>query len=307
MVYLRGASYVLGEREVGYADIENLPALAAAFGLVPDAGLWGWGTIRATRRDLADLAAESGRATLLAAGQEPAAGQETADALIFCSTRIPGPADDHGTFLARVLAGTALGDIPCYGQDMNRCANLLAGLDVAVAFVRSGRYRRVLVITADAVAAGGPSMSPFALFSDAAASCLITADPGRGESYEVLGCASAQDSTAMDPASQISSDLARRVNDLLLAPPGLKLGDVTALMHLNLFKPLLVMKERQAGFHEDQLYLDNIARIGHCFAADPLISLADRAARGDIGEGHYCLLAASVPGTRIGVLLKKVG
>lgn len=302
MVYLRGTSYVLGEQEVGYADIENLPALAATFGLAPDAGLWGWGSIRATRRDLADLAADAGRGTLIAAGAEPS----SVDALVFCSTRIPSPADEHGTFLAKVLTGAALGDIPCYGQNLNRCANLLAGLDVAAAFVRSGRYRRVLVITVDAVAEDGPAMSQFALFSDAAASCLITADPGEAESYELLACASAQDTTAMDPASQISSDLAHTVNDLLLAPPGLKLGDVTALMHLNLFKPLLVMKERQAGFREDQLYLDNIPRIGHCFAADPLISLADREALGHIGEGHYCLLAASVPGARIGVLLRKV-
>jgi 3-oxoacyl-[acyl-carrier-protein] synthase III len=303
MVYLRGASYVLGEREVGYADIENLPELAARFGLMPDARLWGWGTIRTTGRDLADLAADSGRATLLAAGEE------SADALVFCSTRIPGSADDYGTFLARVLTGAALGDIACYGQNLNRCANLLAGLDVAAAFVRGGRYRRVLVITADAVAEDGPSMSPFALFSDAAASCLVTADPGSTGtgtgSYELLGYATAQDVTAMDPASQISADLARRVNDLLLAPPGLKVGDVTALMHLNLFKPLLVMKERQAGFREEQLYLDNIPRIGHCFAADPLISLADRAALGQLGVGHYCLLAVSVPGARTGVLLKK--
>lgn len=302
MVYLSGTSYALGEREVGYADIENLPALAAAFGLVPDARLWGWGAVRATRRDLADLAADSGRATLRAAGVEPA----SVDALVLCSTRIPGPADDHGTFLADVLTRTALGDIPSYGQSMSRCMNLLAGLDVAAAFVHSGRYRRVLVITVDAVAADGPPMSSFALFSDAAASCLVTAEPGESESYEVLGCATAQDTTAMDPASQISSDLARKVNDLLLAPPGLKVGDVTALMHLNLFKPLLVMKERQAGFREDQLYLDNIPRIGHCFAADPLISLVDRAALGHMAEGQYCMLAASVPGARTGVLLKKV-
>jgi 3-oxoacyl-[acyl-carrier-protein] synthase III len=110
----------------------------------------------------------------------------------------------------------------------------------------------------------------------------------------------------MDPTSQISSDLARKVNDRLLEPPGLKLGDVTALAHLNLFRPLLVMKERQAGFREDQLYLDNIPRTGHCFAADPLINLADLAAAGRVGEGHYCLLAASVPGGRAGVLLRRV-
>ncbi len=302
MVYLCGASYALGEREVGYADIPDLPALAAAFGLVLDARLWGWGTIRSTGRDLADLAADSGRATLLTADADPS----SVEALVFCSTTISEPADDHGAFLARVLNGIALGEIPCYGQSMNRCTNLLAGLDVAAALVRCGRYRRVLVITADTVAEGAPPMSRFALFSDAAASCLVTVDPGDADGYELLGCASVQDTAAMDAASQISSDLARRVNDLLLAPHRLKLGDVTALMHLNLFKPLLVMKERQAGFGEDQLYLDNITRIGHCFAADPLISLVDRAALGHPGAGNYCLLAASVPGARAGVLLRKV-
>jgi 3-oxoacyl-[acyl-carrier-protein] synthase III len=66
------------------------------------------------------------------------------------------------------------------------------------------------------------------------------------------------------------------------------------------------MKERQAGFTAGQLYLDNITRLGHCFAADPLINLVDRAALGHIEAGSHCMLASSVPGSRIGVLLKEV-
>jgi 3-oxoacyl-[acyl-carrier-protein] synthase III len=306
--YLRGVSYVLGEQEVGYADIPGLPGLAAELGLAPNPGLWGWGSVRVTHRSLADLAADSLRATLRAAGAAPS----SADALVVCSTSIPGPSDDHGIFLARVLTGAGLGDIACYSQTMNRCLNLLTALDIARALVLSGRHRRVLVVTTDAVAGDAP-MSRFALYSDAAASCMVAGDPGTGAGdpgtgagYEILGCASAQDTAAMDPASQISSDLAREVSDRLLEPPGLKLGDVTALAHFNLFRPLLVMKERQAGFSEDQLYLDNITRTGHCFAADPLINLADLAALGRVGEGRYCLLAASVPGCRAGVLLRGV-
>jgi 3-oxoacyl-[acyl-carrier-protein] synthase III len=299
--YLRGVRYVLGEQEVGYADIPGLPELAAKLGLVSNPGLWGWGSVRVTCRSPADLAADCLRATLRAAGAAP----PSVDALVLCSTRVPEPADDHGIFLARVLTGAGLGDIACYGLALNRCLNLLTALDVARALVLSGRHRRVLVATADAVA-GGALMSRFALYSDAAASCLVAADPGTDGSYEILGCASAQDAAAMDPASPISSDLAREVSERLLEPPGLKLGDVTALAHLNLFRPLLVMKERQAGFREDQLYLDNIPRTGHCFAADPLINLADLAAAGQLGDGHYCLLAASVPGCRAGVLLQRV-
>ena len=47
-------------------------------------------------------------------------------------------------------------------------------------------------------------------------------------------------------------------------------------------------------------------RIGHCFAADPLINLADREELGHVGAGGYCLLASSVPGSRIGALLQRV-
>jgi 3-oxoacyl-[acyl-carrier-protein] synthase III len=333
--FVRGASYVLGERERDHTAIANLNELACRFRMAPNAGLWGWGHIRTTARALEELAVDTGIATLRAAGLRAS----SVDALVLCSNRIPGPAEGHGQFVANVLTGIGLDDIPCYGQNLNRCVNMLAGLDVAQAFVASGRYRQVLVITTDRVAAGADRMSQFALFSDGAASCIVAAEPGSGggngnggnggeggdghrgsggapgddgvrgdhdASYELLGCATAQDTATLEWTKEISSDLARQVNDRLLTPSGLRLRDITGLMHANLFKPLVVMKERQAGFSADQLYLDNVTRIGHCFAADPLINLVDRAALGHVGEGHYFLLASSVPGSRIGALLKRV-
>jgi 3-oxoacyl-[acyl-carrier-protein] synthase-3 len=304
--YLRGPGYVLGEHETGHGDIGNLAELAAKFHMAPNAALWGWGSVRTTERPLHELAAQAGAATLRAAGVAPG----DVDALVLCCTRVPGPAEGHGSFLENVLTGAGLRDIPFYGMNLNRCVNLLAGIEVAQAFVTSGRYRRVLVITTDKAAAGADRMSQFALFSDGAASCLIADGPGGpgepGGSYELLGCATAQDTGALEWTREISSDLAREVNSALLAPAGLALGDVAALMHANLFKPLVVVKERQAGFSTGQLYLDNIPRIGHCYAADPLINLVDRAALGHVGAGEYCLLSASVPGSRIGALLRRV-
>ncbi len=327
--FIRGASYVLGEQIADHAAIENFRDLADGFRLAPNADLWGWGSVRATKRDLADLAADAGTATMLAAGAQPS----SVDALLLCSNRIPGPAECHGSFVASVLTGIGLGAIPCYGLNLNRCVNLLAGLDIARALVTSGRHRTVLVITTDRVADKAARVSPFALYSDGAASCMVTVGrggPRRGDAasgiatgissgtvvsdtgasdtsgYELLGCATAQDTATLEWGNEISSDLARQVNDRLLTPAGLKLADLTAIMHANLFKPLVVMKERQAGFSADQLYLDNIPRVGHCFAADPLINLVDRAILGQLGEGSYCVLASSVPGSRIGVLLRRV-
>ncbi len=300
-VFLRGPSYVLGEQEAEYTVIENLAELTDRFALAPDPGLWGWGRIRMTARDLESLAVLTGSASLREAGVSAA----SIDALLVCSNRIPGPAEGHGSFVQSVLAGIGLGDIPCYGVNLNRCVNLLASLDVASALVTSGRHRGVLVITTDKVADGADRMSQFALFSDGAASCVVTAVGAGPDGYELLGCATAQDTATLEWTNQISSDLARSVNDRLLTQHGLKLGDIAALMHANLFTPLVVMKERQAGFSAEQLYTGNIARIGHCFAADPLINLVDRAALGHVGAGSHVLLAASVPGSRIGALLRR--
>jgi len=300
--FVLGASYVLGERQADHTAIDNLSELADRFQMALSPGLWGWGCIRTTERDLEELAVDTGMATLRAAG----ADASSIDALLLCSNQIPGPAEGHGRFVASVLTGIGLGDIPCYGQNLNRCVNLLAGLDVSRALVTSGRHRRVLLITTDRVADGADRMSQFALFSDGAASCIVSCDAGESDSYQLLGCATAQDTATLEWTNEISSDLARRVNDLLLTPHELKLGDIAGLMHANLFKPLVAMKERQAGFSAEQLFLDNIPRVGHCFAADPLINLVDRTALGHLGNGCYCLMASSVPGSRIGALLKRV-
>lgn len=308
-VYLRGPRYVLGEREADHTSIPDLPELARRFQMPPQPTLWGWGGIRRTDRTLEELAIDSGAATLRAAGIEPG----SVDALMLCSTAIPGPSEGHGRFVETVLTGIGLGDIPFYGQTLNRCVNLLAALDVARAFVASGRYRSILVITTDRVTDETLRMTNFALFSDGAASCVVSAGArtdvsaeGDPEGYELLACATAQDAATLEWSSELSSDLARQVNDRLLTPRGMKLGDVDGLMHANIFKPLVVMKERQAGFTPAQLYLDNIPRIGHCFAADPLINLADRAALGHLRGGRLYMLASSVPGSRIGVLLRKL-
>jgi 3-oxoacyl-[acyl-carrier-protein] synthase-3 len=300
-VHLGGARYALGELEADHTTIENLAERVAELKLPTNAKLMGWGSIRRSERALEELAVESGRATLAAAGVDAA----DVDALIVCSTRVPGNSDGHGSFMASVLTGTGLGDIPFYSQTLNRCTNLLAALDVAHAFVRSGRYRCILVVTADKVEAGGERVASYALFSDAAASCLVTAEPGADDGYQLVACASAQEAASLEWTKEISSDLSRKVNDALLSPIGMKIGDLGALMHLNIVKPLLALKEMQAGFSPAQLFTENIARLGHCFAADPLINLVDREALGHVQPGGWYMLAASVPGSRAGVLLHR--
>ena len=59
MVFLRGPSYVLGEREADHTEIGNLEDLATKYTLTMNAKLWGWGRIHTTCRELEDLAADA--------------------------------------------------------------------------------------------------------------------------------------------------------------------------------------------------------------------------------------------------------
>lgn len=299
-VLLTAPAYELGEIVEPTSELPDLASRAAelAMPIVPD--LWGWGDYRRTDRDLADLAICAGRASLAAGRVDPAG----VDGLILCSTRFAGGAEAHGGFVQRITTGLGIGNVAYYGLTLHRCANLLAALDLAGTLVAAGRHRRILVITTDLVRPGDSRIESYAIFSDGAAGCLVTDDPVDGDCYEML--ASGQSSVPEDLGSdgEISADLAVAVNRQLLSGRELAVSDLAALMHANLVIPLLSMKERQAGFGAGQLYLDNIRRFGHCFAADPLINLVDRAALGHVAPGDHLMLATSVPGERYSVLLR---
>ncbi|MFI1568676.1 3-oxoacyl-ACP synthase [Streptomyces sp. NPDC020490] len=287
-VYLTSPGYLLGEIEQDHHEIPGFAARVREYGMQPDARLWGWGKVRRTEKSLEELVVDTGKTITDSA---------EVDLLVLCSTWFPGDAHTHGGFMETIMNGLGL-DCPFLGLTLNRCTNLVSGLGVAESFARAGKYRNVLVISADRSATETARMENFALFSDGAAGCLVTTRPG---DYEILGSASAQDTRALDWGNEISADLSRQVNDLLLTPHGLAPSDLAGVLHNNLFIPIVVMKERLAGFTPAQLDTANTSRIGHCFAADPLINLADRRAE----PGGYYLLAASVPGSRAAMLLHK--
>jgi 3-oxoacyl-[acyl-carrier-protein] synthase III len=296
---LSAPRYELGEIVLEHGALADLPARAGALGIAPAPALWGWGEVRGTARDLDELAVASGAATLAAAG-----GRCAVDAVILCSTRFPGGAEEHGGFVGRILAGLGLRDVAFHGLTLHRCANLLAAISLATVLVEAGVHRDVLVVTTDRIAAAETRVQKYALFSDGAASCVVSAQAHSGGAYEILATAAARDLGALHHDDEISADLARSANDSLLAGTGLELADIAAVMHANLVTPVVMMKERQAGFTAAQLDAANISRFGHCFAADPLINLVDRGRLGHVPPRGHVVLTTSVPGERHAVLLR---
>lgn len=284
-----------------HTEIEGFADFVDERRMVPDARMWGWGAVHRTALDTAALAVRAGRRTLRAAAVEPG----EVDALVLCSTTFPAEVAAHGELVGSVLRGLELGSVPVTGITLNRCANMLTGLQVAATMVAGGRHRTVLVITADRVAAESARITDFALFSDGAAGCLVTqASDGAPESYEWVADAYAQDPAALGRSNEISADLARTANQRLFAETGIGVEAIDGLLHNNIYLPIVTMKEVQAGFDQSQLDTSNIARVGHCFAADPLINLVDRWSAGTIRTGGLYLLASSVSGLRVGILLR---
>jgi 3-oxoacyl-[acyl-carrier-protein] synthase-3 len=299
-VLLAAPAYQLGEFSEPVDSLPDLASRAAQLSMSMLPKLWGWGDYRRTALDLADLAIGTGLATLASGKLDPG----SVDGLILCSTRFDGGAEVHGEFVQRIVAGLGLGNVSFYGLTLHRCANLVVALDLANTMVRAGRHRRMLVITTDRVPPGASRVESFAIFSDGAASCLVTDEPVAGTCFDLLGCASRSTLDRLGYGGEISADLAVAVNRGLLGERTPAVAELAALMHTNLVIPVVSMKERQAGFTVDQLYLDNIYRFGHCFAADPLINLVDRVALGHLQVGDRLMLAASVPGERHSVLLR---
>ncbi|MGV9245847.1 3-oxoacyl-ACP synthase [Streptomyces sp. NPDC003710] len=300
--FLVAPRYVLGETEEPHTALEDLAARAAHYGIPMAPRTWGWGSYFRTRRSTVELAVASGNATLEASG----AARASVDGLIVCTSSFPSSVDDHAGFLGAVLNGLGLPGVSfACGMTLNRCNNLLAALHVATSLVRAGSRRRVLVVTADRIADEAARLEKFALFSDGAASCLVSADEGP-DGFAVLASASAQDADVLGLRDQIDSRLAVAVNEELERATGIPPEKITALLPANLVRPLVTMKERQAGFTTAQMRTGNIERLGHCFAADPLINLVDLVASGEGEPDGLYLLASSVPGARHGVLLRKL-
>jgi 3-oxoacyl-[acyl-carrier-protein] synthase-3 len=299
-MFLSGPRYVLGDVAVDHGELPTVCDRIAELRIPPRADFWGWGTVHRAARTTADMAIDTALATMRDADIDAS----SVDALVLCSTQFPADTADHGTFVQAVMGKLGLDDIEFVGVALNQCANLLAGVRAAEAMVAGGRHRCVLVITTDRVEDERTRMQPFALFSDGAASCVVSATPRGRPVFVLLGSAVATDVRELGWAHELSANLAQRVNERLLPPHGLTEGDLDAVLHANVFKPIVMLKELQAGFRADQLDARNIPRVGHCFAADPIINIADRYSAGELRPGGHYLLASSVPGVRIGVLLQ---
>jgi 3-oxoacyl-[acyl-carrier-protein] synthase-3 len=88
---------------------------------------------------------------------------------------------------------------------------------------------------------------------------------------------------------------------------GLVLEDVSLVLPHNVNRFSWSETARLLGIPLDRVYLDNLPRMGHCFAADPFVNLATARAEGATRPGDTVLLASAGQGGTFAAAVVRIG
>jgi 3-oxoacyl-[acyl-carrier-protein] synthase III len=265
----------------------------------------------------ADLACEAAKLALQRAGLKAS----DLDCIIYCTLSPDHFFPGTGVFLQRNLG---LAGIPCLDV-RNQCTGFLYGLSIADGWIRSGQYKRILLVGSEVHSTGmdlstrGRDLS--VLFGDGAGVAILgpTETDGRGvlsthlfadgHYAELLYC-DAPASARTPRLSQEDIDTARiypvmngkevfkhastRMPEsvkLALESNGLTPADIKVLIPHQANLRISEMVRRQLDLREDQVY-NNIQRYGNTTAGSIPIALDECVQAGLLGRGDLLVLAA---------------
>jgi 3-oxoacyl-[acyl-carrier-protein] synthase-3 len=299
MTCLAAIAYVLGELELPYHEAPGFTAVCREYAMPDMPALFGWGCYRRTYRALSDLAVESARMTLNKSGLS---GNDV-DALILCSANLQS---DHALIYNSILRELGLTRTFPIGVTWTDCTMLLTGLMLAQALVQT-QLDNILIVSANRIEDESFRFQPYALFSDGAASCIVTSETLRG-GFEILGSQSMSRSESTKTEAEADDTvLYRNVHEALTHRLNLDTEGLEKVLPHNLFLPVLKIKEGRLGVATTQLFLDNVAKLGHCFSADSLINLHDYGAGRPSREPGPLMFTANAYGLRSQMVLRSAG
>lgn len=200
--------------------------------------------------------------------------------------------------LAGYLQGIDEDEAPVLLLSGYSCANFVAGLDAGSMMLDHGDSTLVLV-TSDVVATGRSRAfgDGLAIVSDAAAACSLTDRPV-GRCFQVLSTA-LRSNSVVAAASKALFDLRasgrqiRAVSDSVLAEAGISRDDVRWVVVNNYRNTSRQFIAMASGFRDEARVVTTDMSMGHCHAADSLITLATLQEHGDLQDGDHVLVVAT--------------
>ncbi|MDI3408221.1 3-oxoacyl-ACP synthase III family protein [Streptomyces cavernicola] len=187
-----------------------------------------------------------------------------------------------------------------FALSQQNCASGLGAVDVAAQLLRDGDAAdRVLVVT------GEKPHSPLirtvpntAIMGEASAACLVsvggTGDTVRsyvshtlGEYAQLVGMSPEQAALYGKAYAPTLADVVRQA----VAEAGLTLADIDLVIPHNVNLMAWRNTVAELGISQNRVFLDNVPRYSHCFAADPFVNYASLRDAGRLVEGRHYLMA----------------
>jgi hypothetical protein len=279
-----------GDRERAVESIDGLDALAESRGLKASLTAMGCRTFWQLTRPVESYVIASLARTLATSG-------------------VPGHAVDHlilatsdwnlrhleADFARTVLTGVGLTRCLPMFVSMQQCASSVAGLAHARSLFLRPEVANVLVAAFDFVVDDQARVQSFALFGDAAASCLLTRDDAAPLS--VRGCATDVDFAGLEGRDTFDSRKRIAVATMANVLEGARrIEDVEKCFSTNLYKPIAMFNAGVTGIRRQQMSLDTLAVRAHCGNCDWMINLAHHQDSVGLLPGRSYLAQAFAPG-----------
>jgi 3-oxoacyl-[acyl-carrier-protein] synthase-3 len=281
-----------GDLECKPESIPDFDALWQAVSPNADFAAMGCATFRKMSGRVDEYVIEAVRRTLQGAVVSP----EDIDHIVF-ATSDPTIAVLASDFAIRVLGAVGLVDCVPHLLSFQRCCSSLTALRHGQHLFTDPNVAHVVVVALDFTPDDRDRVRSYAVFGDAAVSCLLTRrDPGL---VRLVSSAVHVDGDGLRGRDSFVSrkEVADRALSSVLHASGRQLEQITKVFAANLHQPLTLFNATAAGLRLEKLHFaDTLSAYGHCGNCDWMINLVDYHERFGIVPGETYLAQASAQG-----------
>ncbi len=214
------------------------------------------------------------------------------DCIVYCTCTPDHFEPGNGVFLQRELG---ISDIPAIDV-RNQCSGFIYGLSVADAWIRTGQYRRVLLVGAEVHSRGLDRATRGHLYADGRHAEKLWVDaPGLAHdpfiSAELIEEGKHRAVMEGREVFKYASVLMPQSVATALQANGLTAADVKLLVPHQANLRILEMVQKAVGLRDDQVYV-NIQKYGNTTAASIPIALHEALCEGRLKRGDLLLMTA---------------
>ena len=303
-LWLTGAAYQLGGQSIEPGDLPSLPEALLEKKLPNDLKLLGIGKFHR----IVDLYGDIEKSAAKTLAKSDLSGEDV-DCVIFCSSRFHHDASAQNKGYARALIANGIAPRSLFCISGTGCVSVLTGINLAKTLAFQKGLENFLVVNIDFVEEQDDMrrVCPHALLSDGVSSVVVSRNRRHETSLRLQSFVEKTDVQKMRDGIQLKDFASGRdVIAACLRDAEYPIERVEKILSNNIFLPLKKIKESAHGFSEAQMYFENVARNGHCYASDILINLSDylesntEPSGGFVlyseADGHTACLLASPPG-----------